>query len=187
MTKTKDLIKQLKNQSILYIWSYPGYSHHFISWKQLPLFTKCRVYIFLFTDTVRVIFHIAFLIQTRESCLVALFFHLGATWNWPVCVLDFRNFLGIRKFGENYFFTIYLWGADREVLGTAPIPMCVGTVPQVLFAPYFPTKILLEHASVFLRGRGRAGEEGGRTREGSPFKHVFLDIQGMLRRQCTIC
>lgn len=45
MTKTKDLIKQLKNQSILYIWSYPGYSHHFISWKQLPLFTKCSLYI----------------------------------------------------------------------------------------------------------------------------------------------
>lgn len=93
------------------------------------------------------------------------------------------NFLSDWKFGENYFFMIYFWGANYEVLGTAPIPMCVGTVPQVLFAPYFPTKILLEHASVFLRGRGRAGEEGGRTCEGSSFKHVFLDIQGMLRRQ----
>lgn len=61
---------------------------------------------------------------------------------------------------------IYFWGANYEVLGTAPIPMCVGTVPQVLFAPYFPTKILLEHASVFLRGRGRAGRrEAGHVRE----------------------
>lgn len=57
-----------------------------------------------------------------------------------------------------------------------PIPMCVGTVSQVLFPPYFPTKILLEHVILFPRDRGRAGQkrEAEQNSERSQYKHVFL-------------
>lgn len=88
------------------------------------------------------------------------------------------NYLSNWKFGENYFFIIYFWGVHREVLGTAPIPMCVGTVPQVLFPPYFPTKILLEHAPVFLRGRGRAGEKGRGKLWGRPIQTPISGYTG---------
>lgn len=68
------------------------------------------------------------------------------------------NFLSNRKSGENYFPLFIFGGVNRRVLGRAPIPVCVGTVPQVLFPPYFLTKILLEHAPVFLQGRAGAGQ-----------------------------
>lgn len=42
-----------------------------------------------------------------------------------------------------------------------PIPMCVGTVLQMLVPPYFPIKIRLEHVTLSMeQSQGRREEEG---------------------------